>query len=147
MPKQAPELLPLTSEHVGFTGTRADVPPERAKSLKKILRKLYRKGFRVLHHGDAIGCDTLAHDAAKSLGYQIVIHPPTIKKYRAFNKPGKGVQVVEEKDYLARNRDIVDSSAVLIAMPKDPSIEEQRSGTWACIRYARKRNVPIRFVE
>src|SRR6185295_3683952 len=37
---------------------------------------------------------------------------------------------------LDRNHDIVDETQMLIAAPKGP--EEQRSGTWATVRYARK---------
>jgi outer membrane protein insertion porin family len=42
---------------------------------------------------------------------------------------------------LDRNRAIVDSCDVLIACPKGP--EEQRSGTWATVRYARKQKKRI----
>lgn len=47
-----------------------------------------------------------------------------------------------EKPPLIRNRDIVNAGELLIATPK-LDVEEQRSGTWAAIRYARKIGKPI----
>jgi len=46
------------------------------------------------------------------------------------------------KPYLERNHNIVDESELLIACPKSKE-EELRSGTWATVRYARKKGVRI----
>jgi hypothetical protein len=50
-----------------------------------------------------------------------------------------------EREYIARNHDIVDASAVLVATPRD-WYEEQRSGTWATIRYARAQRKAVIIV-
>ncbi len=46
---------------------------------------------------------------------------------------------------LDRNRDIVAAVSILIAAP-ETDIEEQRSGTWATVRYARKKGIPVVIV-
>lgn len=43
---------------------------------------------------------------------------------------------VDRKPNLVRNKDIVESTDVLLACPKGP--EELRSGTWSTVRLARK---------
>jgi len=48
-----------------------------------------------------------------------------------------GEEFREPKPPLVRNRDIVDECDLLVACPGSDH-EELRSGTWACIRYARK---------
>ena len=130
------------SYDIGFTGTR-DVPEDRIQKLKNLMKKFDAKHDDiVLHSGDCVGADELAFKYAKKLGWKNELHPPTNPKYRAYCKG----YAHPEKDYLARNRDIVDSSKVLIAFPKDPDKEELRSGTWATIRYAKKRGKKIYYV-
>lgn len=53
--------------------------------------------------------------------------------------------VHEPRPPLERNRDVVDASDVLLACPGGMA-EEQRSGTWATIRYARKAGKPVVIV-
>jgi len=50
-----------------------------------------------------------------------------------------------EADYLARNHFIVAYSEELVAAPKSNK-EELRSGTWATIRYARKRKRMVTII-
>ena len=104
----------------------------------------------MLHHGDCIGADTDAHnlvvDYFKENLYsfvgRIIIHPPIIEYKRSFCK---AKTVLPPKPYLERNHDIVDSSDVLIATPKE--MEQQlRSGTWATIRYAVKTKKPVNIL-
>ena len=94
-----------------------------------------------LHHGDCIGADSDAHDIAESLGLNIVIHPPSDPKKRAF-RTGK---VLPEKYYLIRNKDIVNQSDHLIATPGGYS-EEPRGGTWFTIRFARQQGVDLTII-
>jgi hypothetical protein len=44
------------------------------------------------------------------------------------------VTLLPEREYLQRNRDIVDATDVLLAAPDGP--ERVRSGTWSTVRYA-----------
>ena len=49
------------------------------------------------------------------------------------------VKILDPRPYLARNRDIVDASDLMLACPAEQQ-EVLRSGTWATIRYALKRD-------
>ena len=77
--------------------------------------------------------DEAAHNIAKELGFKVILHPPENVKQRAYCR---GDSSVGAKPYLVRNRDIVDSCDILIAVPANPKIEELRSGTWSTVRYA-----------
>ena len=132
--------------HLGFTGTRNSLPDDRNESLFRALRKAYSKGFRVLHHGDAIGSDALAHKLARKIGFEIVVHPSADSKHRAYVKAKKNVTILAPRPSLKRNMDIVNESAMLIARPIDPDKEELRSGTWHTIRCARKKGIKIKMV-
>ena len=94
-----------------------------------------------VHHGDCVGADSRIHQIVEFLNkenpnYQIEIHihPPTNNSKRRFHV---GHMNYEAKGYLVRNHDIVDACDVLIACPKTTK-EQQRSGTWATWRYAKK---------
>lgn len=50
------------------------------------------------------------------------------------------------KPPLVRNHDIVDSTELLIACPKE-QVEVLRSGTWATIRYARKKEITVWLID
>jgi hypothetical protein len=114
----------------GFTGTQQGCTEPQWTVLLVELKKATE-----FHHGDCVGADAEAHAIAKSFGAWTVCHPPLIEKSRAFTVND---ETREPKDYLVRNHDIVDETAFMIACPKGMS-EELRSGTWATIRYARKR--------
>lgn len=98
------------------------------------------------HHGDCVGADAQAHQLVRSLyadpeeGWFVVTHPPTDPKARAWcgvvEYDGPGDQLFP-KPYLERNHAIVDATDCLIACPDGP--ERERSGTWATVRYARRR--------
>ena len=132
--------------HLGFTGTREPLTNDRNESLFRALRKAYNKGFRVLHHGDAIGSDALAHKLASKIGFEIVVHPSVNSKQRAYVKAKKNVTILAPRPSLKRNMDIVNESAMLIARPIDPDKEELRSGTWHTVRCARKKGIKIKMV-
>ena len=95
-----------------------------------------------VHHGDCIGADEQLHEIARSLGIATVVHPPTSEKKRAFCK--SFTRRYEPKEYLSRNKDIVEESAMLIAAPDEREVNEvRRSGVWATVRYARKAGLPV----
>jgi hypothetical protein len=66
-----------------------------------------------------------------------VIHPPTKESLRAFCE---GDEQRPARGYLARNRDLVRTCDMLVAAPKSME-DQQMSGTWAVIRYARIRSL------
>lgn len=94
-----------------------------------------------LHHGDCIGADNFAHSAARLLGMRVVIHPPKKPDARAWNK---GDEMREEKDYLERNKDIVNETDLLIGLPDGP--EQLRSGTWSTLRHAARFGHPFAII-
>jgi predicted Rossmann fold nucleotide-binding protein DprA/Smf involved in DNA uptake len=94
------------------------------------------------HHGDCIGADEQAHDIAIAAGLKVHIHPCVIRPKRAnripSNYPNGRPAIEEPADPLERNRRMVNLCDQLFACPKEPT-EVIRSGTWATIRYARKK--------
>jgi hypothetical protein len=65
------------------------------------------------------------------------------KTLRAFCK---GDTVYPEKEYIERNHNIVDNTDMLIAFPSTKT-EILKSGTWATIRYARKKGKKIIIID
>ena len=128
---------------IGFTGTQIGMSAEQKRAFSKICSVIINDSkINELRHGDCIGADEDAHNIIRELSDKISIHihPPKIKDKRAFCE--NFFKIHEEKDYLNRNRDIVNSSDILIATPKE-DIEQLRSGTWATIRYAKKQNISV----
>jgi len=118
---------------VGFTGTQRGMNDEQTECVREALASFRR--VAAAHHGDCIGADAEFHSICIELGIPVHIHPPTNSAKRAFCEGA--VSIDPEKDYLDRNRNIVDASKVIIAAPSGPD-EKRRSGTWATVRYARK---------
>lgn len=126
---------------VGFTGTQIGMTEKQKEKAMFLFGVLQMREF---HHGDCIGADADAHRMMLLMhrGRWVIIHPPLNPSKRAFCKEGK---ILPEKDYIPRNHDIVDSTDVLIATPKTME-EELRSGTWATVRYARRRNKDVLII-
>lgn len=127
---------PEFERHVGFTGTRAGMTPVQIERVAALLRSM--KGHGWLHHGDCVGSDAEAHDLAVKCGLKTAIHPPLVAQARAFRA---GDVIHPPLDYLVRNRMIVNATRGLLATPGGMR-EEQRSGTWSAIRYARMMRKP-----
>lgn len=97
-----------------------------------------------IHHGCCVGADHEFHVAVIRNGIgsgeythgPVHAHPCTIEAMVDRGSLELADEVHPAKPPLDRNRDIVDACDVLLACPKGP--EEQRSGTWATVRYARK---------
>lgn len=132
---------------IGFTGTKRGMSCDQYGKFKSILKE---HPYGELHHGDCIGSDYEAHILALFLKMAVIVHPPINPKSRAFcgdsNAPGAKVSILNPKEYLERNHDIVDTCDILIATPAQ-SKEVLRSGTWATIRYARKNNKQVIIIE
>jgi hypothetical protein len=141
---------------IGFTGTRRGMTPPQAEAFYNYLKGVYwtfPKDRIEFHHGDCAGADAQAHaHVATTYGLvtDIHIHPPISSSARAFcelrerphGKRAMTLVTYPVKDYLERNHDIVDAVDLLIATPKEDQ-EVMRSGTWATIRYARKKLKPV----
>lgn len=129
-------------KHIGFTGTRFDPTEEQLEILQDLVERLNPK---YAHHGDCVGADSFFDVIVYLQKINIVIHPPTDDKDRAFCDHKHDVELLAPKTYLARNRDIVHSTEALIALPRTFE-EEDHSGTWYTIRFARKRRKPIYII-
>lgn len=120
---------------LGFTGTRQGMTQEQLFAFRELLQSL---STTELHHGDCVGADADAVDlvgAELDWDVHVVSHPPLDRSHRAFMNADEHRP---QRPYLDRNHDIVDETDVLVATPAGYG-EEQRSGTWATVRYARKR--------
>lgn len=113
---------------VGFTGTQKGMTTIQMLHVSELI-----EGASELHHGDCIGADDEVDKVAAILGIPKHIHPPLENKKRAFCTRGEFL-ILKAKDYLERNRDIVDETEYLVAAPS--GAELVRSGTWSTIRYA-----------
>jgi hypothetical protein len=117
---------------VGVTATRKGMSPAQKQVFRTLL--IARKATE-LHHGDCVGGDDDAVTIARELGgIQIVCHPPTNEKLRAFTFR-EGDLLWPAQPYLERNRSIVKATVLLIASPLTDR-PDLRSGTWYTIRYA-----------
>jgi hypothetical protein len=124
--------------NIGFTGTRGKLTVKQMEGISDAIRGLPAMDH-TFHHGDCIGADEYAAAVAHLYGLHVTAHPPSNQKYRAHAVWSD--QILPEKPYLARNHDIVNASDALIACPDGP--ESLRSGTWATVRYAQKKRIPI----
>lgn len=119
---------------IGITATQKGVTQNQLNTLHIFLKFAQDPS---LGHGDCIGGDAQAHSLFKR------IHPNgKVKGFPPINPIKRSFcqfdEVQEPKEYLERNKDIVDWCDLLIALPKGD--EEVRSGTWATIRYTKKVN-------
>ncbi|KKM26963.1 hypothetical protein LCGC14_1579490 [marine sediment metagenome] len=128
---------------VGFTGSSRIIGEAQARTLREVLRFWKGSGREEFHHGDCINADEAAHGFALECGYEVIIHPPKNSAKRAFCKGA--TRILPPDDYIPRNHSIVDTSDWLIATPREFS-EVLRSGTWATIRYARRRGIEVYMI-
>jgi hypothetical protein len=112
-----------------------------------LIEKFKDVGENEWHDGDCIGADTQAHGAVRSIkeeyGFDVTLHG------HPCNLPGD-VRAHNEYDVmhsiappLVRNRVIVNSVNLMIAAPKQFDEVIRGSGTWATIRYARLKKIPL----
>jgi hypothetical protein len=126
--------------NAGFTGTRNGMTDAQKAAVLSVLLK---QGVTSISHGDCVGADEDVHLLARMNGVDVNIYPPTDSSLRAFCMGAK--YMAEPKTHFARNRDIVDTSDILIATPA-LMVETDTGGTWYTIRYARKKGKPVLIV-
>jgi len=131
---------------IGFTGTRQGMTIPQHAALVKIMlsyRKMTEASF-MWHHGLCIGSDEQCHNLATIFDFYIFGHPPINEDLVAELTGFRGL--APAKGYIARNHTIVDSTEILIATPHELK-EQVRSGTWATIRYAKKRGKRVTIIN
>ena len=134
---------------IGFTGTR-----EGMTRLQRafVIRAVGMCHVNEVHHGGCVGADEDFHRLSLVLNIPVHVHfgcnsqgKTPSKMEETTNVKGKTIKVYEPRPYLKRDKTIVDNVEMLIATPKGHK-EELRSGTWATIRYAKKKNKKILIV-
>jgi len=127
--------------HLGITGTKQGMNETQFDVLKEFIQE--DNTITHLHEGDCVGVDNQVTLMFRDLHPEvwIVRHPPIKTKYQA-NGPYDETRV--DKDYLIRDQDNVNESQYLWAVPN--SEERIRSGTWATVRMARKKGIPITII-
>lgn len=127
---------------LGFTGSRNEPTMIQIIWLAETF-KLWKPSK--LHHGACVGADAEAHKMAVANKVQVIVHPPENQKLMmlpdALLSLHGGVSIRSPKPYLDRNRDIVDASDMLIALPGGP--QRPKSGTWYTINYALRQKIPV----
>lgn len=123
---------------VGMTGTRFGLTEPQFEAFQRVLPWVTITEF---HHGDCVGADaeiaTFLKQEQPSI--RIVCRPCTITKARAYTEADETHEPIGPLD---RNQLIVDSVEMMLAFPGKMA-EQQRSGTWFTIRYARRQGTPL----
>lgn len=120
--KQLDEVYKFLNSAVGYCREKDMAPPE-------------------LHHGDCVGADVAVAKMAMELGMHVVCHPPTKDDLRAFHTSHTAR---EPCTYFERNRNIVDETDFLIAVPYQDT-HQSTGGTWYTVDYAVKKNKPVKI--
>jgi len=130
-PNQKPVYL---LDWLGFTGTRRGMTKAQLGTIEQWV-KIIRPNSVV--HGCCWGADMQFHDLCSTLMVKIALRPSN----RQDLIPGLGGcvwSIAPAEEPLVRNRKIVADAQWLLAAPAEEQ-EILRSGTWATIRYARKK--------
>jgi hypothetical protein len=130
---------------VGVTGT-VDVDLKDIEVVISALRSLDKNEITELTTGGAFGIDSIAAQVGHH-EFPDIIRRLSYPKGEFFNRDCfQWINVVDPVDggYMKRNDRIVFHSDILFAFPKT-SIEQKRSGTWATVRRARRKGIPIFF--
>lgn len=131
---------------IGFTGTRSGLNEDQILSMDICLRGLNsKKVIDFAHHGCCVGADSQFHWLIRKifdLRVCIIGHRSTTVSQQNSLVVQKCDQIRDPLPPLLRNKNIVNEVDLLIAGPGSAR-EEQRSGTWATIRYARRVKKPV----
>lgn len=123
---------------IGVTGTREGATLEQIDQVTEFLQR-HQGTDNEFHHGDCRGVDVQVAAIARELGYKIVCHPPLSDEQQGFFG---GDIVHEPKGYLQRDRNIVDSTEVLLVVPLQTEWQP-KGGTWYTHDYAVKTKKPV----
>ena len=136
----------MNPKAIGFTGTRNRLTEIQLNQMVTFVRS-WRNLYNEVHHGACVGADESFALAANLHTYHVVAHPPEVDAYLSLTSLEVSSLILPAKPYHDRNHDIVDASALLLAMPIWPENKAIQSGTWSTIRYARTLNRPIFIIH
>lgn len=146
--------------NIGFTGTRNGMTKDQLERFGILIHESlgdYAKDGLILYHGMCKGADEQAHyNFMLCVNWGVIGFPsdipntqmnlhPIQEEFDARNNWNGFTQIHSPQDPLERNKVIVEHCDILIACPKSRQ-EEQRSGTWSTIRYARKLKKPVYII-
>ncbi len=134
---------------ISFTGTMEGMNTYQECEVEKLVKSLPTwGGMNIFVHGACKGADIQFHKIVRKVwGKNILIaaFPSTSKSSRIDEIRDDCQFVADPRPPLLRNPDIVDAGCdVLIATPLQMQ-EILRSGTWATVRYARKKNIEVKI--
>lgn len=129
---------------LGFTGTRNGATEAQLETLIKLVKELEPQE---VYHGSCMGADAEFHYVVGRLfpGHRRNIYPSNSRSTRWYVEIADTDYVREPAKPLVRNQWIVDDADVLIGVSPTPQ-EILRSGTWATIRMARRKRIPIYII-
>lgn len=129
---------------IGFTGTQMGMKRKQKIAFSELVTNLTKDKPLEYHHGDCKGADEESHDIIVcNWEVYLILHPPSNSSKRAFKD---FTESREPKPYLERNKDIVAESEIMIATPKEFTMQWKDSGTWATIRYAKQACKPLAII-
>lgn len=132
---------------ISFTATQNGLT---ARQWTRVWDELIAAKPSAVIHGACKGGDDEIDDVCLRLGIQRVVfpsdHPTKSRLQRCVERGGKIIVAREPMFSLARNPLIVDAGDRLIACPSQARMIV-RSGTWATVRYARKKHVNVLIIE
>jgi hypothetical protein len=127
--------------HIGFTGTQDGLQVSQYQALRELVRgfvSIMAPPSVVAHHGDCVGADATFDEICRRLGVRRHAHPGCDRSGVSPKRAYCQAETVEEPMwYIDRNHVIVGLVLTLVACPGGYT-EEERSGTWATIRHARR---------
>jgi predicted Rossmann fold nucleotide-binding protein DprA/Smf involved in DNA uptake len=140
--------------NIAFTGTRHGMTRRQYQAMLMLASRMVSE-HHTFHHGACVGADSQAHEAVRVHSRcAILMHPSNLVKWdnsaalaRKEYQAGRIVNVLEPRDPLLRNRDMVEGALLVIAAPQGLSDEDVRGGTWSTIRYARKLGKPLIILD
>lgn len=126
---------------LGMTGNRLGFQSKFQQRGAWSLFKFFEP--KEFHHGGCIGCDDQCHSIALTLNIPIIVHRPINESEMASCTGGEDRLA---KTYLARNRDIVAESDVMLSFPRAEWNPNDRGGTVWTTKYTIKLGIPIVIV-
>ncbi|MBS3914431.1 MAG: hypothetical protein KG003_08025 [Bacteroidetes bacterium] len=130
---------------IGFTSPREGVSSVQIRTLIRLLGLFDLKEGDEVHHGCCIGGDEKIHELIREYypDVSIIGHPPILTKFISQITDFDELRL--PLDFLHRNKEIVNETDILIALPSGPEVI--RSGTWATIRYALKGSKSVYIIR
>ena len=130
---------------LGITASRFGISPRQMEAWEVIAASL---NVTHLYQGACLGGDeemTLAFVRVSIANATIIALPSTVARWRSEKAITASHFRFDAKDPLVRDSDIVDRIDLLVAAPR--SMTDTRGGTWATIRMARERGIPVIILD